>query len=69
MARRSPTEETLLDAPVATIVHLVAVVTFCVVFVVNGGEMPADTLKFFAVLGISNGTVSIGRGLAARKAG
>ncbi len=69
MARRSAAEETLLDAPVATIVHLIAVVAFAIVFVANGGEMPDDTLQFFAVVEGGNGLVAVGRGFAARKAG
>jgi hypothetical protein len=70
MARRSePLKDNLLDLPVATITHLLFVLAFCVVFVVNGGHFTDDLRDFFAVALGANGLVAVGRGLAARKAG
>lgn len=66
---KSVMEDNALDLPVATIVHLLGAVALCVVFVVNGGQLPEDSLAFFGVLLGSNAGVSVGRGLAARKAG
>jgi hypothetical protein len=69
MARRSAAEETLLDIPVATIVHLIAVLAVAVVFVINSGELPDDVAQFFAIVIGGNGLVAVGRGFAARKPG
>jgi hypothetical protein len=66
---RAVTEDNLLDTPVATIVHLLGALAFCLVFVLNGGELPDDSVEFFAILLGANAGVSVGRGLAARKAG
>jgi hypothetical protein len=55
---------TFLDSlPVATIVHLIACVAVAIIFVVNGGQLPDDTIAFFAILEGGNGAVAIGRGL------
>jgi hypothetical protein len=58
-----------LDFPVATLVHLIAVVTLAVVFIANGGQLPDDTVQFFAIVEGGNGLLAIGRGHAARKPG
>lgn len=54
----------VLDSlPVATIVHLIACLAVAVIFVVNNGQLPADTIAFFAILEGGNGAVAVGRGL------
>lgn len=62
-------KDTVLDLPVATITHLLLVLAFCIVFVVNGGHFTDDLRDFFAIALAGNGLVAVGRGLAARKAG
>lgn len=62
-------KDTVLDLPVATITHLLLVLAFCIVFVVNGGHFTDDLRDFFVVTLGANAAIGVGRGIAARKAG
>jgi hypothetical protein len=53
--------------PVATVVHLLAALALCIVFVSNGGHLTGDEAVFFGVLLGANSIGMVGRGLAAHR--
>jgi hypothetical protein len=65
--RRAKAVAALDEIPVATLVHLILVVAFAVSFVLNGGHLTDDALKFFAVGEAGNGLLGVGRGLSKRR--
>lgn len=67
--RRSASEESVLDQPIATIAFLIVLVAVSIVFVVNGGHLSDDAERFFAIVMGGTGLVAVGRGFAARKPG
>jgi hypothetical protein len=65
--KRSAAQTLIEEFPVASVVHLMAAVALCIVFVGNNGNLPDDSAGFFAILVGGNSIFAVGRGLASRR--